>query len=245
MKSRLDLLLVTKGFAKDAETARRVIGAGEVYINERIIDKAGAVVDDTATIRLKEKSPFVSRGGVKLEGAISAFALEVEGKTCLDIGASTGGFTDCLLQHGAKRVFAVDVAYGQLAWRLRQDERVVVIERYNARRLERKDLDYTTIDLAVTDVSFISLTRILPAMIGVFTGFVHIVALIKPQYELPYTDIPAGGVVLDEKLHQKAQQKIIRFIDDWNEPQIYNRGIIPSPLPGPKGNREFLIHITS
>ncbi len=245
MKKRLDLLLVALGLAKDVDTARRVIGAGEVYIDEQIIDKAGAVVDDTADIRLKRKPPFVSRGGIKLEAALSAFVLEVKGKTCLDIGASTGGFTDCLLQHGAEKVFAVDVAYGQLAWKLRQDKRVITIERYNARRLARKDLGNATIELAVTDVSFISLTRILPAMIEVFTGFVDIVALIKPQYELPYTDIPPGGVVLDEKLHQKAQQKIIRFIDDWNKPPIYNRGIIPSPLPGPKGNREFLIHITS
>ncbi len=245
MKKRLDQLLVTLGFARDIETAKRVIGAGEVYINDSVVDKAGALVDDTAHIRLKERSPFVSRGGIKLEGAISAFALDIKGKTCLDIGASTGGFTDCLLQHGASKVFAVDVAYGQLAWKLRQDTRVVVIERYNARRLNRQDLDYAEIQLAVTDVSFISLTRILPAMIAVFKDRIDIVALIKPQYELPYTDIPAGGVVIDDKLHQKAKEKIVRFIDDWQQPRIHNRGIIPSPLPGPKGNREFLIHITS
>ncbi len=245
MKQRLDQILVARGLAADVETARRFIGAGEVYVNEGIVDKVGTSISDTAVIRLKKRSPFVSRGGEKLKEALSTFDLTVEEKTCLDVGASTGGFTDCLLQHGAKKVFAVDVAYGQLDWKLRQDDRVVVIERCNARRLTRQQLNDAQIEVAVTDVSFISLTKILPAMIGVFEGDVNILALIKPQYELPYADIPAGGVVTNDKLHQKAIDKILDFINQWQHPRLYCKGVVPSPILGPKGNKEFLIHIIS
>ncbi len=245
MKKRLDHILVEKGFAADRDSAVRLIGAGEVYIDETIIDKAGTMVNETAAIRLKERSPYVSRGGEKLAAALASFATTAKGKVCLDVGASTGGFTDCLLQHGAARVVAVDVAYGQLAWKLRQDSRVVVIERCNARNITQKDLANNEITLAVTDVSFISLTKILPAMIASFTGAIDIIALIKPQYELPYADIPAGGVVVDTTLHQKAIDTVVMFVERWHHPQLFVRNVIPSPLFGPKGNKEFLIHITS
>ncbi len=245
MKKRLDHILVEKGLVADIDTAGRFIGAGEVYVDESVIDKAGARVDENAEIRVKEKSRFVSRGGEKLAAAFAAFDITAKDKVCLDVGASTGGFTDCLLQHGAAQVFAVDVAYGQLAWKLRQDRQVTVIERCNARHLTLEKLGNAMIELAVTDVSFISLTKVLPAMITVFTETIDIVALIKPQYELPYADIPPGGVVVDERLHEKAVNKILGFVGQWQEPKLHTQMVLPSPLLGPKGNREFLIHITS
>lgn len=244
MKKRLDQLLCEKSLAPDTDIARRLIGAGEVYVNEAIVDKAGALVDEKEPIRLKESSPFVSRGGMKLNKALEYFHIEVQGKICLDVGASTGGFTDCLLQHGAAKVFAVDVAYGQLAWKLRQDERVVVVERCNARYLDSRTLQGENMELAVTDVSFISLTSILPAMIATFSSSIDILALIKPQFELSRTE-SAGGVISDPALHQKAIDKIKNFVSGHSRPALHTSGVVPSPILGPKGNKEFIIHITS
>ncbi|MFT5698095.1 MAG: 23S rRNA (cytidine1920-2'-O)/16S rRNA (cytidine1409-2'-O)-methyltransferase [Desulforhopalus sp.] len=242
MKLRLDELLIELNLAVDITQSRSLIGAGEVYVNDAISDKAGHLLDSNSAVRLKEKCPFVSRGGSKLAGALSVFDQSVQDKVCLDIGASTGGFSDCLLQNGAKKVYAIDVAYGQLAWKIRQDPRVHVLERFNARKITTADIDNAPVELAVMDVSFISLTKILPALFAVFPGDVAIIALIKPQFELPKIDIGPGGVVKDPQLHDKAINKIRTFVEENN---LSVKKVITSPILGPKGNTEFLIHITS
>ena len=219
-----------------------MIIAGEVYINEQISDKPGRICSNDVSIRIKEKCPYVSRGGLKLEKALSHFRISPSKLTAIDIGASSGGFTDCLLQHNAKKVYAVDVAYGQLAWKIRQDPRVVVLERFNARNISSKDIGSDPIDLAVMDVSFISLTTLLPPVSKLFIQDVAILALIKPQFELPRTDIGPKGVVSDPYLHQKAIDKIESFVQHVG---LVSRGTVPSPILGPKGNREFLIYISS
>ena len=219
-----------------------MIIAGEVYINEQISDKPGRICSNDVSIRIKEKCPYVSRGGLKLEKALSHFRISPSKLTAIDIGASSGGFTDCLLQHNAKKVYAVDVAYGQLAWKIRQDPRVVVLERFNARNISSKDIGSDPIDLAVMDVSFISLTTLLPPVSKLFIQDVAILALIKPQFELPRTDIGPKGVVSDPYLHQKAIDMIESFVQHVG---LVSRGTVPSPILGPKGNREFLIYISS
>ncbi len=228
--------------APDLATARGLIGAGEVYVDDCISDKSGKLIAETANIRLKNKIQYVSRGGLKLAKGLAHFNVDPANYICLDIGASTGGFTDCLLQHNAGKVFAVDVAYGQLSWTIRQDERVVVKERFNARKLTLADLQNTRLDLVVTDVSFISLTKILPPVFPLFTSKVQIIALIKPQFELPRDDVDAGGVVTDPALHQKAIDKITNFTENAN---LKVEDITQSPIKGPKGNTEFLVYITS
>lgn len=242
MKIRLDQLLVNRNLCTDLAHARSIILAGEVYVNETVSDKAGIMLHEDIDVRLKQKCPFVSRGGLKLSGALSTFNQDVENSVCLDIGASTGGFSDCLLQNGAKQVYAIDVAYGQLAWKIRQDSRVKVLERFNARKLTPADIEFAPVQLAVMDVSFISLTKILPALFTVFPEKVAIIALVKPQFELPKSDIGPGGVVTDPLLHEKAINKIKTFVagNDFNV-----SGVTTSPILGPKGNTEFLIHITS
>jgi 23S rRNA (cytidine1920-2'-O)/16S rRNA (cytidine1409-2'-O)-methyltransferase len=242
LKIRLDQLLVDLHHVVDLEEARARIGAGEVYVKETIADKAGAVYAPDAPIRLKQKCPFVSRGGLKLCHALNHFQQAVEGVSCLDIGASTGGFTDCLLQNGALEVFAIDVAYGQLAWKIRQDPRVHVLERFNCRKITALDINNADIGLAVMDVSFISLTKILPPLFPLFPDTIAIIALVKPQFELPRNDIGPKGVVTDPELHQKAIDKIKEFVVS-NGLQV--KDCITSPILGPKGNTEFLIHITS
>lgn len=222
--------------------ARALIGAGEVLVNDRPAEKPGTAYHEDCDIRLKKKCPYVSRGGLKLQAAIEHFRLDPQGWTCIDIGASTGGFSDCLLQNNAAKIFAIDVAYGQLSWKIRNDPRIVVIERFNARHLSSADLGGISIDLAVLDISFISLTSVLPCLPPLFGGQVRIVALIKPQFELAREDIGAGGVVVDAQLHIKAQNKILDFCQSLS---LRSLGIIPSPLLGPKGNKEFLIYIVS
>lgn len=242
MKVRLDQILLDLKLTTDLTRARALIGAGEVYVNDAIADKAGQLYPHTVSVRLKEKCPFVSRGGLKLQKALSSFEHSVEGLTCLDIGASSGGFTDCLLQHGAKKVYAIDVAYGQLSWKIRQDPRVVVLERFNARHLTHADIEGADIKLAVMDVSFISLTKILPTLFPVFTGDVSIIALVKPQFELPKSDIGPGGVVKENHLHEKAIHKIKHFSIAAGYRVSH---VATSPILGPKGNTEFLVHIVS
>lgn len=242
MKRRLDTILVDLGIAADIDTARRLLRAGEVYVNDTVVDKPGSQIDDTATIRIKEKCPYVSRGGVKLEAALTKFNQQVKAASCIDVGASSGGFTDCLLQNGAKHVFAVDVAYGQLSWKIRQDSRVTVIERFNARKITPADIRNSCIDLAVMDVSFISLTKIIPPLLPLFCSRIAIIALVKPQFELAKTDIGPGGVVTDPALHQKAIEKIKTFAEEY---KLEVKGVIQSPILGPKGNTEFLIHLGS
>lgn len=242
MKLRLDQLLVERNLATSLDHARSLILAGEVYIDDAISDKAGLVINTSVTVRLKQKCPFVSRGGLKLAGALAEFNQVVDNLVCIDVGASTGGFSDCLLKNGAKKVYAIDVAYGQLAWKIRQDSRVTVLERFNARKLTPEDIEHAAVQLAVMDVSFISLTKILPALFDVFPGKVAIIALVKPQFELPRSDIGPGGVVTDPLLHDKAINKIKTFVSDNN---LTVSGVTTSPILGPKGNTEFLIHITS
>jgi 23S rRNA (cytidine1920-2'-O)/16S rRNA (cytidine1409-2'-O)-methyltransferase len=242
LKNRLDQILIHRKLAPTIETARAMIIAGEVYIKEQVSDKPGRLCSTEVAIRLKEKCRYVSRGGLKLEKALSHFNISVSNLMAIDVGASSGGFTDCLLQHNAKKVHAVDVAYGQLAWKIRQDPRVVVLERFNARKITPEDVHGDQIDLAVMDVSFISLATLLPPISKLFVQDVAIIALIKPQFELPRNDIGPKGVVTDPSLHQKAIDKIESFVQQSG---LVSRGTVPSPILGPKGNREFLIYITS
>ena len=217
-----------------------MIGAGEVFVHEVVADKSGLQFPEDCVLRVKKKCPYVSRGGLKLEKALSHFNISLAGKTCVDIGASSGGFTDCLLQHNAQKVYAIDVAYGQLDWKIRQDERVVVLERFNARKIEPSHID-APIDLAVMDVSFISITKIIPPLLPLFSEYTAIIALIKPQFELPKEKVGSGGIVRDAIYHQEAIDKIDLFA---KQNDLKNAGVISSPIFGPKGNKEFLIYLT-
>ncbi len=237
MKRRLDELLVDLKLAADLTQARGMIGAGEVLVNERCADKAGELFAVDCPLRIKGKSRYVSRGGLKLEKALTEFQLDPTGLICADIGASSGGFTDCLLQHGALRVYAVDVAYGQLDWKIRTDPRVVVLERLNARAITPLHIG-EPIELAVMDTSFISITRIIPNLLPLFAGPIRIVALIKPQFELPREKIGPGGVVREAALHDEAIAGITSFADQIGLSYLPP---VPSPILGPKGNTEFLI----
>ena len=210
MKIRLDKLLLAKKLAPSRQKAQALIGAGQVLVNNRLTDKAGAMVEDSCTIEVKESCPYVSRGGYKLEAGLQFFNINPAGHICLDIGASTGGFSDCLLQHGALKVYCVDVGYGQLAWKLRQDRRIVVMERTNARYLSRKDIA-EPVDLAVIDASFISLKLLIPPLLPFFNKVVSILALIKPQFEVGRDKVGKGGVVRDPALHQDVADDIVRF----------------------------------
>ena len=201
------------------------------------MDKPGTQVADDAEISIKERARYVGRGGLKLEAALSAFAIDPTGRTCLDIGASTGGFTDCLLQHGATRVWAIDVGHSQLDWKVRSDPRVVVREKLNARYLTHADIS-DPIDLCVIDVSFISLTMILPPAFALLEAGGAIVALIKPQFELGRDDVGKGGVVRDPLLHQRAVEKVRDFVEKELGQQCC--GVITSPILGGEGNTEFL-----
>ncbi|PLY00371.1 MAG: TlyA family rRNA (cytidine-2'-O)-methyltransferase [Desulfuromonas sp.] len=239
-KIRLDKLLVDRSLAGSRERARALILAGRVLVAEQVVDKAGTNVVADADVRVKgEDIPYVSRGGLKLEKGLESFALEVSGRVAIDVGASTGGFTDCLLQRGVARVFAVDVGYGQLAWKLRQDERVVNLERTNIRTLQPEHLD-TPPDLAVIDASFISLEKVLPPTLALLAPCAEIVALIKPQFEVGKGEVGKRGVVSDPEKHRAVVEKIEQLAAGLG---CLVRGVVESPILGPKGNREFLIHL--
>ncbi len=239
-KERIDKLLVQRQLAGSRERARALILAGRVLVDDQTIDKVGTQVDTTAAIRLRgEDIPFVSRGGLKLAKALNAFDLVVSGRTAIDVGASTGGFTDCLLQNGAARVFAVDVGYGQLAWKLREDKRVVNLERTNIRHLAAEQLDAVP-DLAVIDASFISLDKVLPVTLPLLKSGSDIVALIKPQFEVGKGKVGKGGVVRDPEQHVQVVEKI-KLLAEQLGCQVMD--VCESPLLGPKGNHEFLIHL--
>lgn len=237
-RQRLDVLLTERGLAASREQSRRLIMAGAVVVNDQRVDKPGALVNADASLRIKDeaRSRYVSRGGYKLEAALHAFALDVTGVVALDVGASTGGFTDCLLQHGAAKVFAVDVGYGQLAWSLRQDTRVVNLERHNIRTLEREALDEVP-SLAVIDASFISLTLVLPKVLTLIASRGIVIALLKPQFEVGKGRVGKGGVVRDPALHAEVVQRLHTQAETWG---VEVKGVIDSPLLGPKGNKEFL-----
>lgn len=241
MKIRLDELLLLRKITGDLETARALIGGGKVFVNDKLSDKAGSLIALEAHIRIKARCPYVSRGGLKLQAGLLHFGLDVTGMVCIDVGASTGGFTDCLLQNGAKKVYAIDVAYGQFDWKLRQDPRVVLLERFNARKLTSAQID-ECIDLAVMDASFISLTKLIPPLIPFFQKkHIALIALIKPQFELPRKKIGQGGVVKDAQLHEEALDAIRSFA---LKQHLNTKDIVASPILGPKGNREFLIFLT-
>ena len=236
-KERIDALLVQRGLCDSREQAKRLILAGEVRSGDRVIDKASTKLALDAELSLKEKPKFVGRGGLKIEGALDGFGIDPEGWVCMDLGASTGGFTDCLLQRGAAKVHAIDVGTNQLVWKLRNDSRVISKEQFNARHMTPADIG-EPIRLAVMDLSFISLTKVLPAVFPVMAGDGQVICLIKPQFELSREEVAKGGIVRDPLLHDKAVAKIRDFVDqqdgwEWRE-------VMDSPITGGDGNREFL-----
>ena len=234
-KLRLDQLLVGKGLFASRERARRAIMAGDVMVGTRIAAKPSELLEEQAAITVKPTRRYVGRGALKLEAALDHFNIDVKRKAALDIGASTGGFTDCMLQRGVKKVYAVDVGHGQLDWKLRNDPRVIVLEKVNARSLSREHIP-ELIDLCVIDVSFISLTLILSNAFDLITPTGVILALIKPQFELQRSEVGKGGIVRDQGLHQKAQDKIVAFVTRLGHEVT---GIVPSAITGADGNQEF------
>jgi 23S rRNA (cytidine1920-2'-O)/16S rRNA (cytidine1409-2'-O)-methyltransferase len=239
-KDRLDALMFNRGMCDSREQAKRLVLAGEVKVDGRLVDKPADRFGEDAVVEIKEKPKFVGRGGLKLEGALDEFGIDVMGWVCLDVGASTGGFTDCLLQRGAARVHAIDVGTNQLVWKLRNDPRVISKEKFNARHL---DVDHLgeRVRLAVMDLSFISLTKVLPAVFGVLEEGGDVVCLIKPQFELEREDVGKGGIVREEELRQRAVEKIRLFVT--GECGKAWKGVIPSRIAGMDGNQEFLAWI--
>ena len=239
-KERIDLLLVQLGLAVTRERARALILAGKVVCNDNLIEKAGSRVESSAEIRLKgEDIPFVGRGGLKLEAALKAFPVDVSDRVAIDIGASTGGFSDCLLQHGARRVYALDVGYGQLAWSLRCDDRIVVMERTNIRHSVKADFP-DPLEMAVIDLSFISLTKVLPVVATLLQPEAPVVALVKPQFEVGKGEVGKGGIVRDEEKRQAALDNVCNFAKEHG---FSHHQTITSPVLGQKGNVEYLIFL--
>ncbi|HMA85563.1 MAG TPA: TlyA family RNA methyltransferase [Desulfosalsimonadaceae bacterium] len=239
-KKRLDLLVVERGLAKSRETARTLIMSGNILVNDQPMDKPGTqLAEDARIISRKPDMPYVSRGGIKLAHAITEIGLDVNGFMCLDVGASTGGFTDCLLQFGAAHVHAVDVGYGQLDWKLRQDDRVTVIERTNVRYATRAVLP-EDFDLITIDVSFISLKIVIPAIEPFLKPAGHILALVKPQFEVGRDQVGKGGVVRDAGLHEQVISELDSYFEKLS---LVSETVLPSPILGPKGNREFLMYL--
>jgi 23S rRNA (cytidine1920-2'-O)/16S rRNA (cytidine1409-2'-O)-methyltransferase len=236
-KQRIDQLLVDRGLAESRQKAQALILAGAVMVNGQKAQKPGHTVDASSVLELMEKLQYVSRGGLKLEKALDHFEINVEGKICLDIGSSTGGFTDCLLQRGAQKVHALDVGTGQLDWKLRNDPRVVVREQFNARNLKFEDIGELC-DLAVCDVSFISVTLILPTLPAVLRSGAEMVILVKPQFEVGRYDVGKGGIVRDPELHAAACRRVAASAESLG----FKTEVIESPILGAEGNREFLLH---
>lgn len=238
-KKRLDVVLVERELAETRQRAQALILAGDVSVNRQVVTKAGALLADDAEITIRAPLQYVSRGGWKLAGALDAFATDPHDRICADIGASTGGFTDCLLQRGAARVYALDVGYGQIAWKLRNAPRVVVMDRVNIRHLDKLP---EPIDLAVIDVSFISLTLVFPVVKRLLQPRGQCVALIKPQFEAGRAQVGKGGIVRDASVHRAVLEKIAQYViaNDWRV-----RGICRSPITGAEGNVEFFIHVSA
>jgi 23S rRNA (cytidine1920-2'-O)/16S rRNA (cytidine1409-2'-O)-methyltransferase len=237
-KQRLDILLVEKGLAHTRTRAQSFIMEGVVFVDGQKVDKSGTLIKTDSDITVKDSSlKYVSRGGLKLEGALVHFATDVRGKIALDVGASTGGFTDCLLHRGVAKVYAVDVGYGQLDWKLRNDSRVVNMEKVNARHMKQEDIS-EPVDIIVIDVSFISLTKIIPSSIQFLNPGGILIALIKPQFEVGKGEVGKGGIVRDENKHEEVVNKITKFIEELN---FDVSGVIPSPILGAQGNKEFLL----
>ena len=234
---RLDLLLVERGLAQSREKARALILAGQVLVHGQKVDKAGHSVSIDSKIDVLESPKYVGRGGLKLEAALDHFRIQTTGRVCLDIGSSTGGFTDCLLQRGAARVYAIDVGTAQLDWKLRNDPRVIVHEQVNARYLGREQVP-EPIDLAVCDVSFISITMILPVLPNLLAERAEMVILVKPQFELERHQVGKGGIIRDPALHHQACRRVEEAVQRLG----YGSEIIPSPILGAEGNQEFLLY---
>jgi 23S rRNA (cytidine1920-2'-O)/16S rRNA (cytidine1409-2'-O)-methyltransferase len=241
MKERIDKLLLDRGLVRSRQQAQALILAGQVLADEQRIDKCGTRVDAAITLRLKNPPPpYVSRAGIKLEKALALFAPSIEGWVCLDIGASTGGFTDCLLQHGARKVFAVDVGHNQLDWSMRSDSRVISIEGLNARHLKYEDIG-SAVDLITIDVSFISLSLILSQLPPFLKPGALLICLIKPQFEVGKGEVGKGGLVKDARLHQQVIEKIRKVARNFGFEEM---GLTESPITGAEGNKEFLIALT-
>ena len=239
-KIRLDQLVFERGLTESRERARTTVRAGLVFVNGQRVDKPGAAVDPEAKIEVHgETLPFVSRGGYKLDKALRVFPVDPAGKVCLDCGASTGGFTDVLLQHGAGKVYAVDVGYGQLAWKLRTDERVVNLERTNLRHITEKEIP-EPIDLAVMDVSFISIRLVIPAVKALLKPGADFICLIKPQFEAGREEVGKKGVVRDSAVHKRVIREILDFVPSAGLTVV---GLDYSPIKGPEGNIEYLCHL--
>jgi len=234
---RLDQLLVERGLAPSREKAQALILAGQVLLNGQRADKAGRTVPVDSRVELVEPPRYVGRGGFKLEAALEHFQIAVDGRICLDVGSSTGGFTDCLLQHGAARVYAIDVGTGQLDWKLRNHPRVVVHEQVNARYLSAREVP-EPVSLAVADVSFISITMILPAIAPLLAAGAEMVILVKPQFELERHQVGRGGIIRDPALHQQACRRVEQAVEQLG----FRTAIIPSPILGAEGNQEFLLY---
>jgi len=238
-KSRLDQQLLAKGLVNSREEAKKLILAGEVSVNGHMNDKASSKVSDDDELKIKERPKYVSRGGLKLESGINHFDIPIKGKIGLDLGSSTGGFTDCLLQFGAQKVYAFDVGTNQLAWKLRSDERVISRENFNCRNINESDIN-DPIDIIVIDVSFISLEKILVPACNILEGSTDIICLIKPQFELKREQIGKGGIVKDPALHAEAKIKIETFAVE--KLKLRHIGTIDSPIKGAAGNSEFLAY---
>lgn len=241
LKERLDVLLVEKGFFTSREKAKASVMAGLIYVDGTRVDKAGNMTNMESELSVKEPlCPYVSRGGFKLAKAISTFALSIDGKTAIDMGASTGGFTDCMLQNGAAKVYAMDVGYGQLDWKLRTDQRVVNMEKINIRYLDTANFP-EQVDFISIDVSFISVHLILPIASALLREDGSIVCLVKPQFEAGREQIGKGGIVRDKKIHKEVLLKVLRYAE---EVQLSPAGLTFSPVTGAKGNIEYLLHLT-
>ena len=240
MKKRLDVLLVEQGLADSREKAKAIIMSGIVYVDNNKEDKAGTTFDETAKIEVRGNTlKYVSRGGLKLEKAMDHFGVELAGKVCMDVGASTGGFTDCMLQNGAVKVYSVDVGHGQLAWKLRNDERVVCMEKTNIRYVTPEDID-DKIEFASIDVSFISLTKVLPAVKELLTDSGEIVCLIKPQFEAGREKVGKKGVVREKSTHLEVIQMVMAYAAEIG---FEIRNLEFSPIKGPEGNIEYLLYL--
>ena len=239
-KKRLDVMLVEQGLAESREKAKAIIMSGIVYVDGEKEDKAGSTFAETASIEVRGKTlKYVSRGGLKLEKAMQVFPIELEGKVCMDVGASTGGFTDCMLQNGAVKVYSVDVGYGQLAWKLREDERVICMEKTNIRYVKPEDID-DKIEFASVDVSFISLSKVLPPLRDLLKEDAEVVCLIKPQFEAGREKVGKKGVVRDKSVHVEVIENVSCFALASGFEIL---GLDFSPVKGPEGNIEYLIHL--
>jgi len=240
IRERIDKVLVERGLAESRTRAQALIIAGQVLVREQRIDKPGQLINPSDDIRIKGETPrYASRGGIKLEAALREFNINPDGKNCLDVGASTGGFTDCLLQHGAQRVWAIDVGHNQIIWRLRQDPRVVVQEGINARNLSSGQFP-VRFEIATIDVSFISLSKVLPAVRNCLAEVADVIALVKPQFEVGKGEVGRGGIVTDPAKHRRVLDEIRQAALEIG---LSGAAVIESPILGAEGNREFLMHL--